>query len=272
MGVKRLLAAVLQKPLEVFGLQLVPNWRVQWWTAAVRFEFAGRTYGCFYHTYNCGWPPYVSERCVELALADAWLAGVPSADVVEVGAVTPYYWPGRVGSILDPFDPHRQVTHRQSLFDADLTGKRVLSISTFEHIGTGDYGIQEGPEHGVAAFQKVFEECPQFLITVPSGYNRRVDDFLFSGGGVPADVHVGYLVREGLDHWRQEGEPARARLPYGDPALQKRFAGTAIGQWANAVVVLERGSVLWAEKGARAQSDSTPPAAEVAGRRPPLPV
>jgi len=93
-----------------------------------------------------------------------------------------------------------------------------------------------------------------------------------SGGGVPADVHVGYLVREGLDHWRQEGEPARARLPYGDPALQKRFAGTAIGQWANAVVVLERGSVLWAEKGARAQSDSTPPAAEVAGRRPPLPV
>ena len=126
-----MVAELLNRPLEALGLQLVPSWRLQWWTAAAGFDFWGRAYRCFYHVYNCGWPPYVSERCVELALADVWLAQVPAEELVEIGAVTPYYWPGSVGRIVDPFDPHPRVTDRKSLFDLELTGSRVLSISTF---------------------------------------------------------------------------------------------------------------------------------------------
>lgn len=249
MRLKRLALDLLEVPFRALGLRLVPAWRMQWWRAAASFQFWGRTYPCFYHGYNCGWPPYVSERCVELALADAWLTAVGASPVVELGAVTPYYWPHRVHRVIDPFDPHPGVTDGKSLFDVDLTGQSVLSISTLEHIGTGDYGSSEGPELGPAAFRKVFEESPRFLVTVPSGYNPRMDDFLFGGGKVPADVSVGFVVRDGQDSWRQEEEPAKARLAYGDPALQRQFPDTCIGKWANAIVVLERGGILGPKRG-----------------------
>jgi hypothetical protein len=245
---KQLALALLNAPLRVVGLQALPAWRIQWWKAAARFELWGRSYPCFYHAFNCGWPPYASERCVELALADAWLRDLgPAAEVVEVGAVTPYYWPRRVGRVIDPFDPHPDVTDRCSLFQTDLNGERVLSVSTLEHIGTGEYGSSEGPEQNAAAFRKLFRECRQFLVTVPAGYNPRVDELVFDSGTIPLDVAVSFLVRDGDDGWRQEVEPTRARLPYGDPAVMKQFPGTHIGRWANAVIVLERGGALSAK-------------------------
>jgi hypothetical protein len=230
--------------MRALGFELVPAWQIQWWTAAASFQLWGCSYPCFYHAYNCGWPPYVSERCVELALVDAWLAHVPLDELVEVGAVTPYYWPGRVARIIDPFDSHPRVTDRKSLFDVPLAGRRVLSISTFEHIGTGDYGISESPELTLAAFRKVFDESPQFLVTVPTGYNRRMDSFLFDSAAIPADVAVGFLVRDGRSDWRQEHRAQKARRAYGDPTLRRKFPDTCIGQWANAIVVLERGGTL----------------------------
>jgi hypothetical protein len=130
------------------------------------------------------------------------------------------------------------------MFHVDLRGQSVLSISTFEHIGTSDYGSSETPKSALDAFRKVFEDSPQFLLTVPAGYNPRVDELLFAGRDVPADVCVGFLVRDQLYNWRQEFDPARSRLAYGEPALQRQFPGTAIGKWANAVVVLERGGLL----------------------------
>ena len=79
----------------------------------------------------------MTERSVELALADRWLDAADPDLVREVGAVTPYYWPRSVRTVIDPYDPNPLVTVRKSLFDADLTGVPVLSILTLEHIGTG---------------------------------------------------------------------------------------------------------------------------------------
>jgi hypothetical protein len=244
---KDLAARVLNLPLGAAGLQIVPIWRIQWWTAAENFALWGRRYPCFYHSYNCGWPPYASERCVELALANAWLEEKPSDEAIEIGAVTPYYWPNRVRRVVDPFDPHAGVTDRRSLFDVDLKGQCVLSLSTFEHIGTGDYGSSEPPESATAAFRKVFDEARTFLVTVPTGYNSRVDEFLLKRREIPGDVRMGLVVRDGLASWRQETDPERSRLAYGDLALKKKFPGTSIGEWANAVIVLERGGILFAD-------------------------
>ena len=234
------LARALDRPLRPLGLRLLPSWRVQWWSAAERFTRRGKEYACFYHAFNCGWPPYTSERSVELALANAWLEDFRPDEVIEIGAVTPYYWPHRVTSVVDPFDEHTLVSHRQSLFELTLD-RPVLSISTFEHIGKGDYGSTEPDESSTLAFQKVFTESPAFLITVPVGYNLRVDDWLF-GSELPEDVTRDFIVRDGESRWRLARDNADARRPYGDPIVQAQFPGTSIGVWANSVAVLERTS------------------------------
>jgi hypothetical protein len=248
MGWKRLAINLFNRPMGALGLRLVPIKSIQWWTSAVWFDLWGRQYPCFSHPYNCGWPPYTTERSVELALADAWLNQV-GGEVVEVGAVTPYYWPGRVGRVIDPYDSHARVTDRQSLFNVDLRGASVLSISTFEHIGTGDYGISESPELLHAAFRKLFDESPQFLLTVPMDYNPRVDRFLFETREVPADVALAVMVREGASERRQEREPGKTRHPYRHAEINKRFPTIAS---ANAVIVMERGGTLAAGRDALA--------------------
>jgi len=129
--------------------------------------------------------------------------------------------------------------------DADITGKNVLSISTFEHIGTGDYGLSEESDQSILAFQKLFDESKNFLITIPVGYNARVDDLVFSRKEIPKDVVVGHLVREDGALWREEADLVKARRSYGDKHLMERFAGTCIGKWANSVVILERGNIIF---------------------------
>ena len=240
MSITQRLIRALNLPLGSLGLELVPAWRRRWWMCQRTFQFNGREFPYFFHAYNCGWPPYTSERTVELALADNWLDRQADASVIEIGAVTPYYWPGRVREIVDPFDSHPRVTDRRSLLDVDLRGAQVLSISTFEHIGTGDYASQEAPERVTEAFAKLLAEAAAFLVTVPTGYNPRVDEMLFEPGSWPADVSVGFLVRAADGHWEQPAQSELARQPYGDERLHRRFPNTCIGQWANAVAVLER--------------------------------
>ncbi|MBX9789750.1 MAG: hypothetical protein K2Y37_12605 [Pirellulales bacterium] len=236
---ERLLAAC-NGPLGVVGVELVPAWRRRWWMCQRSFRFGGRELPYFYHSYNCGWPPYTSERTVELALADDWLEQHSTDRVVEIGAVTPYYWPGRIREMVDPFDPHPRVTCRRSLLEVDLRGASVLSISTFEHIGTSDYASQESPECVNDAIEKLLAESPGFLVTMPTGYNRRVDELLFESAAWPADVSVDFLVRIAGGEWAQAEHAEQARRPYGDARLQQRFPDTCIGRWANAVAVLQR--------------------------------
>ena len=151
-----------------------------WWESQPTFEFAGKVFKLFVSNHNCGWPPArMTERAVELPLADRWLESVDAARVMEIGAVTPYYWPRRVPHVVDPYDPHPLVTTRASLFDVDLSAGPVLSISTLEHIGIGDYGLPADHSLAEKAFRKVFKESQSFLITVPVGYNETLDRFLF---------------------------------------------------------------------------------------------
>jgi hypothetical protein len=71
-----------------------------------------------------------------------------------------------------------------------------------------------------------------FLNTVAVGYNGMMVVVLYAGPIPPTTVALDFLVRlpEGL-HWRQENDPSRARLPYGELR-------------ANSVAILERGNIL----------------------------
>jgi hypothetical protein len=188
----------------------------------------------FYHPHNCGMPAdrRRTERTVELAVADAWLAG--ARDVWEIGAVTPYYWPRRVRYVVDPTDTHPAVTHRCSLFALDLRGQAVLSISTVEHVGEARYGLAEAATPS-QALDKILGEAEAFLVTFPLGCNDALDD-LAVGGALEGYCAVRLLVRNADESWSPAAGEA-ARRPYGsgwDPTL-----GHA--PWANAVAILERG-------------------------------
>lgn len=142
------------------------------------FEYRNQTLPLFESDFNCGFThSRMTERCLELSLAQHWLNSIKD-NVIEIGAVSTYYFPNRVKDVCDPYDAHPAVNHKCSLFDLDLTGRNVLSISTIEHIATGDYGLAaKKNEDPVSAFKKIIEESNQCLITFPIGYNAFLDNY-----------------------------------------------------------------------------------------------
>lgn len=140
------------------------------------FEYRGKKYKLFSHLHNCGFSnERRSERSVEVALAFEWIKG--KEKLIEIGAVTPYYYPGLVKDIVDPADEHINVNNHNSIFDVDLRGKNVLCLSTVEHIGTGQYGLSE-KRTAVMAIEKILQECQHCLITTPLGENELIDQWL----------------------------------------------------------------------------------------------
>ena len=116
----------------------------------------------------------MTERSIELAVADRFLVE-KGREVVEIGAVTPYYWPLRVTTIIDPADPHPDVTDRCSWEDWSVDGRPILSISTFEHMGTGEYGLI-AKTSAQDALAKLLASPADFLISFPPGYNSTFDE------------------------------------------------------------------------------------------------
>src|SRR5438105_5816243 len=138
MGWKQRILDAANAPLGLLGTRLVPareHAQMQRLRESLgeplTFTLGGTIFEAFAHRYNCGWPHLAShtERSVELAVADRWLDLIPFEDVTEIGAVTPYYWPRRVGDIADPTDTHPLVNRREGIETIDLTGRSVLSIS-----------------------------------------------------------------------------------------------------------------------------------------------
>lgn len=220
-------------------IPLKTEWESFWFLRDYTFNYDQEKFHLFVHWHNCGWPPgRMTERSVELALADAWLIESDPSKVIEIGAVTPYYWPKRVAAIVDPGDDHPLVTARTSVMDLDLKGRAVLSISTFEHIGSGEYGQEPSPHEGVLAFEKLFAEAETFLVTVPMGYNDYLDKYMMNEKSfLPPDVSMRYLTRSprGGNAWRECERPDEDAMVYG--RLQTR--GNRY-RWANTVIVLER--------------------------------
>ena len=240
-SIKSALAAAVNRAARPLGVAVVPAWQWRDFSAGVvpRFRLGGAEFPCFLHHLNCGAnPAAATERTVELALADRWLAAAPPARVVEVGAVTPYYWPGRVARVADPADPHPAVTDRLPVGRLDLTGLAVLSLSTFEHIGSGEYGLAPDPPALRAAVDQLCREAAAFLVTVPTGYTPGSDAVFLAPP--PSGVAAYYLVRQPVPpYWREVPDPAAAARGYGPAASP---VPGSLG--ANGLVVWERGGFL----------------------------
>ncbi len=131
----------------------------------------------FHHPYGHTWN---TEREIEIAIALRWLERNPQ-DVVEVGAVMPYYQDNVKHEVIDPYDP--RATIRDFMENQDLMLMNVLSISTIEHIGTTDYATNErqnivDKNAAINALKQILDDGENCLISIPIGYNHFLDSWL----------------------------------------------------------------------------------------------
>ena len=132
----------------------------------------------FHHPYSQTW---LSEREIEIEIARRWMEA-NSQDIIEVGAVMPYYTEIN-HEVIDPYDP--KATISDFMENHDLTMMRVLSISTIEHIGTTDYVELErqnvvDENAAIQALIQLLDQCDECLVSIPIGYNPYLDRWLES--------------------------------------------------------------------------------------------
>lgn len=158
-----------------------------------------------------------SERIIEMALGKVFLDLY--RDVVEVGAVTPYYseFVTSPDTVIDITD--KKATLKINAFDFDYTDKNVLSISTVEHVGTGDYGIKER-RTGEELIDKIIKESNKYLITFPIGYNFELDKVLDK-------YEADYFIKIAQNFWISSTKEKALTYSYGSPF-----------KWGNALVVI----------------------------------
>jgi len=111
----------------------------------------------------------MTERYVESPLQS--LARGADARGIEIGAVTPYYWPRRVPCVVDPFAAPLSDTDLR-FSDVDLTGERCLDLNNGELLASRDYGLTVDHSRLHKRVSKNLHESKSFLITVPTGYNE----------------------------------------------------------------------------------------------------
>jgi hypothetical protein len=200
-------------------------------TGVTSIIYNGQHVPLFFHPFNCGDAKVrTTERSVELALAFRWLR-LLSGPAIEVGAVTPYYLDAnseltkKIKRVIDPVDPHLRVTDRCSLFDYNFSGRNVISISTLEHVGTGDYGLSD--EDCVHACEKLVRDTASCFITVPLGYNQKLDFHLHSAHWPRTTLTLVYRSPS-LNDWKVTSDR---------DFIGKILYGPA---WANGIAIIER--------------------------------
>lgn len=187
--------------------------------------------------HNCGlsYRKRLTERALELALAKDWITNSHD-EYIEIGAVTPYYMPDfSKHSVIDPADAHEMVDIKKSLFECDYRGKNVLSISTIEHVGTGDYQLTK-TEDCVEGLNKVIQECKSCLVSFPMGYNRKLDNYVMD------EMKSGQFSK----NQKEIKICAYGRSKYGNDwkiltNLEEQYADYEYGPlWANCVCFIEK--------------------------------
>lgn len=199
------------------------------------FKFGSANVKFYLNGKNINFPPFrMTERSIELALADMFISQYRYEDLIEVGAVSPYYWPRRIKTIVDPYDTHPLVTHREDWITHQGKYNAILSISTFEHIGLSDYGLVGDLEKSDIALSKLISSASDFLVTWPAGYNNYLDQSVLKK--IPTWPKVNLFVWE-------RGTTGNKWEEIHD--INKRKNKFTYGPyWANTLFVLYRGPGL----------------------------
>ena len=123
------------------------------------------------HPYN---NTITNERSVEVPLGLRFLE-MFNYDVIEIGAVMTHYSDRTKYKSIDPTDSTATINGVAE--DYNYIDKNVLSISTIEHIGTGQYGVKK-QSSAVEVLEKLHGESKSCLISWPIGFNKTLDSYV----------------------------------------------------------------------------------------------
>ena len=157
-----------------------------------------------------------NERAVEIPLALRYLKAVGSAgeDLVEVGAVTPYYCDND-HRVIDPYDKRGTIKARAE--DYDFTDENVLSISTIEHIGADNqYEARDPMVEGLAfkVLEKIYQESKSCFISWGMGFNLALDETVRKN---QHNFNHFFYHRTGERDWVLLHNPENFNVRYGMP-------------------------------------------------------
>jgi len=163
------------------------------------FELDGRRYRYLYSRHKFTW---LTERAVEVPVAQALVDAHPPGRVLEIGNVLSHYRPQQ-HVVVDKYERAQGVLNRDVL---DLAGigsyDLIVAISTLEHVGWDESPRDPAKaQRAVDVLRSLLAPGGLLAITVPVGYNTAFDAALRSGE-VPLQRAVA-LRRAGGTRWRE---------------------------------------------------------------------
>lgn len=150
-------------------------------------------------------------RSVELALGK-WFIKKYNNDILEVGDVTCQYSFFNGHTIVDPFGPYEKCI-RKSAELVDYTGLNVLTISTLEHFNSKEYKNNDD-NLGIKVLRKIHEEAKNYLITIPVGGWRPLEDFLTKQSDIKYTFLQRGSYRSDTNNWTHQSDKDLFYLPY----------------------------------------------------------
>lgn len=179
----------------------------------ITFTFNNKEYNYIDRNHNA---TRDNERGVELALAKEFLG--QSEDVVEIGAVTPYYFPEYTHIAYDLTDSHPRAKEKDGR-GVFIKGKDVLSISTVEHFGSG----------AISFIEDVKKNARKYLITFPMGYdlpnNKELNEYALKNARFMSRIDPTTREDYPKDNWIEKKELTEVDKKYGTY------------QWANTIAI-----------------------------------
>lgn len=190
---------------------------VRLYTSHRTFMFNNTVFHYFIHGYNTTW---INERAVEVPIVTSYLQ--KNERILEVGNVLSHYldldW-----DVLDKFEKGTGIINADIVdFKPKKLYDLIISVSTLEHIGVDDDEKDEGKI--VPAILNMKDHClaagGRMIATFPIGYNKGMDNRLFSGQLFFNEIF--FLKRVSMkNEWREVRRDEVVDAQYGRP-----FPGT----------------------------------------------
>lgn len=170
------------------------------------------------------WATTDSERKAEMSMAK-WFIEHFDHDIIEIGEVCPFQINDVKHTVYD-YGPQQGATIKMDASDIDYSGKNVLSISTIEHVGNGDYGYSKEDSKAINLLKKMITESKNYLITFPVGYNKDFEKEIVESG-------IEYILLERSEHnaWKQVEHKDFSHYEYNSPY----YAGNALCVFTNLI-------------------------------------
>ena len=180
-----------------------------------------------YYRENKGNREFLNERSVEIPLGH-WFLDKFNDDIVELGAVLPYYMNRPpTHKIVDPYD-HCDLCLRIDGEEYDYNGQNVLSLSTLEHLGhDGAYDKNQDSQKAIRTLEKIINTAQNYLLVWGVGQHPQLDEYI-QKSTLPIKIMVRNNFRSSTNNWHEDNDRNNLHLPYGAWEMELDYYGNSL--------------------------------------------